>query len=191
MTHLPVEVREINIKENPDVSCYQPRGQGHVKDGSDAILDCCVLRFMKLTAQHTIQAPGTSNVLRGYPSSCQKLVVVAGADLRHTVHIVRPKCRNVTRLTRLRISLCIHHNSGHTGGIEPPPPSVTFRCSTNELPMQPQLCARRSASRRYSERPSVPAVKTGSPPAYPCRGCLLSRPPVLTSADEAVNPSFR
>lgn len=40
MTHLPVEVREININKNPDVSCFQPRGQGHVKDGSKAILDC-------------------------------------------------------------------------------------------------------------------------------------------------------
>ena len=67
-------------------------------------------------------------------------VVVAGAGLRHTVHIVRPKCRNVTRLTRLRISLRIHHNSGHTGGIEPLPPSVIFRCSTSELTVKPELC---------------------------------------------------
>ena len=57
ITHFPVVVRQINIKENPDVSCYQPRGQGHVKDGSDAILDCCVLRFVELTARHTIRAP--------------------------------------------------------------------------------------------------------------------------------------
>ena len=95
ITHFPVVVRQINIKENPDVSCYQPRGQGHVKDGSDAILDCCVLRFVELTARHTIRAPGTSNVLRGHPRSCQKLVVVAGAELQ--LHLVNPhpdwRCR--------------------------------------------------------------------------------------------------
>lgn len=34
-----------------------------------------------------------------------------------------------------------HHNSGHTGGIEPLPPSVIFRCSTSELTVKPELCA--------------------------------------------------
>lgn len=29
ITHRPAPVLETRIKENPDVSCYQPRGQGH------------------------------------------------------------------------------------------------------------------------------------------------------------------
>ena len=29
ITHFPVVVRQINIKENPNVVCFQPRGQGH------------------------------------------------------------------------------------------------------------------------------------------------------------------
>jgi hypothetical protein len=29
ISHRPALVLEINIKENPNVSCYQPRGQGH------------------------------------------------------------------------------------------------------------------------------------------------------------------
>lgn len=137
--HRPSLVLEINIKENPNVVCFQPRGQGHVKNGSEAILDCCVLRFVELTARHTIRAPGTSNVLRGHPCSCQKLDVVAScAELRIYVTPRSPKLR--AHVLLYRISLRIHHNSGHTGGIEPLPPSVIVRCSTSELTVCPELC---------------------------------------------------